>query len=362
MEIKIKLKEIIWEITGRCNNKCSYCGSKEIRNSEVQEGTIIAIATKIAEYPPEEIDISGGDPLLVSRSTHEVITQKLKLRRVKVKILVNPHSVSSDNIGILDLYDHIGVSINTKEDLAQFRDKFATKIYGSNKLTIITNFNLHNFFLFDKIAELVLEYDFFWQVQFTMYKDKKESELFGLYNYPEAVERLNQDIAKYPRLKIVVADNANDSPCMAGISSIGLLSNGDVIPCLSMRSWTDIKKTEGNILYAPLRDIWMNGFKENRFDPCLCCKDYCKKSIIKAEDFWKIIGTYPKIDAIPIYGITFPQIDPNRVTVTVYAVMSPPSTVIYSTFSDNSGTLSGAISANGTTTDYEDLFREDDPI
>jgi MoaA/NifB/PqqE/SkfB family radical SAM enzyme len=57
----LKLKELIWEITGECKNNCSYCGSKKTNDKTVSDGVVLQIANKIAKYPPNEINISGGD-------------------------------------------------------------------------------------------------------------------------------------------------------------------------------------------------------------------------------------------------------------------------------------------------------------
>ena len=37
---KLELREIIWEWTGACKNSCTYCGSKEVWNEEIDEDRI----------------------------------------------------------------------------------------------------------------------------------------------------------------------------------------------------------------------------------------------------------------------------------------------------------------------------------
>ena len=83
----IKLKEIVWEITGECNNGCTYCGSKSIRTIKNSNKTILTIAKAIAQYPPEEINISGGDPFLVEPDIHEEIVHLFKIKNVVCKFL-----------------------------------------------------------------------------------------------------------------------------------------------------------------------------------------------------------------------------------------------------------------------------------
>ena len=89
----IKLKEIIWEITGECKNGCRYCGSKNVWNIKTDEDKILSIAREICEFPPEVIDISGGDPLLVSHEAHNNITTLFRNKNIKPHILFNPKSL-----------------------------------------------------------------------------------------------------------------------------------------------------------------------------------------------------------------------------------------------------------------------------
>lgn len=308
--MKLRLKEIIWEVTGKCKNGCSYCGSKDNWKEEIDETRIRKIVDRIAEYAPDEIDISGGDPLLVSYDTHEYLVKKLP--NVNCKILMNPKSLEAKNNStitlehktkILKLYKHVGVSINTAEELDYF-ETARHNLYGT-PYTIITNYNITNFFLHDKIAQFIKKTDpkTIWQIQFTIYKE--EINPLAIYNYPEAIEALNQSIGKHKNLNYIFADNANNGPCGAGLSSIGILANGDIVPCLSMRAWeSNIKSViEGNILFMSLKDIWMTKFQKNRFEEnCICCKDICKKRVLTTDITVKI-----DLPTGPIYGIQMPH-------------------------------------------------------
>lgn len=320
--MKLKLREIIWEVTGKCNNGCNYCGSKDVWKTEVDEIKIKKFADKIAEFPPEEIDISGGDPLLVSLATHKYITEKLK-PTTKCKILINPKSFQNltemeTNLEKLRLYDWAGVSINTIEELNLFKNLN----FQGFKYTVITNFNLTNFFLVDEFAQFVLSENVLWQIQFTMYHAKDKEQQLALYNYPAAVEKLNQEIAKYANsgIRVIFSDNVNRGDCTAGISSLGVLANGDVVPCLSMRSWCDInKETEGSLTNTKLKEIWYNGFKEQRFETFKCCKDVCNRCLLNLPDPNKV----GNLD----YNLEWAKVRPfdlKDVAISVYAVQTTP--------------------------------------
>jgi len=289
---KLELREIIWEITGRCENHCEYCGSKEAWNSPIEPDNIIKIAQNIAKYPPKEIDISGGDPLLLPYGLHLKVTDILKKAKIKCKILINLKSIKNnitEIAKILSLYDWVGLSINTLEELKLFNYCFPI-----SKSTIISNFNLQNIFIYSDIENFVKENNLMWQIQFTMYKDVDNP--LALYNNEKALyffsEKVSQSLGD--KVKILIADNANCGNCGAGFNSIGILYNGDIVPCLSMRSWADIKDVVvGNILgedwnkpsvhsedKIELQYIWEKRFNDYRFESFKCCKDHCKNKCV----------------------------------------------------------------------------------
>lgn len=333
---KLKLREIIWEITGRCENGCSYCGSKEVWNELIDEEQIVKIAKKIAEYPPEEIDISGGDPLLVPFVTHEKVVGILKDAGIKVKILFNPKSYAKCDKNIFLLYDWIGISVNTEEEFNIVKDI-------PLNFTIITNFNTQNLYLYDVIEDFVKSRKAIWQVQFTM-TNKKD---LAIYENKLAQSNLFNKMASSIKngVRIIAADNMNDGPCGAGTSSIGILHNGDVVPCLSMRSWTNIEHHVKGCLIndsESLEDIWKTKFNKYRYESFECCKDKCngviftpnliRRRIVKTPN-----GTEPFMQ--PVYAVKRPDnpivmmygVSPD--TTIVYGVTDTPSTMLYAVFS-----------------------------
>jgi MoaA/NifB/PqqE/SkfB family radical SAM enzyme len=332
----LKLEEIIWEITQECKNGCTYCGSKEGRNIPTKVAIIENIADEIAKFPPKSINISGGDPLLVPLSTHDYIVKKLRGVGTTVKIIINPRSFREydtlHSLKILGLYDWIGVSINEKDEIARYRKYINGEILNP-KTTIITNFNINNVFLFDEIKTLVVQNNLTWQIQFTMYKDSKDER--ALYNNEAACTFLYNQIknAMKEKVKIVPADNMNNGECSAGKYSLGILADGTVIPCLSMRSWVKSLNEiiENNILLLPLEIIWKNGFSMYRFKEFKCCKDHCNNKCFK--DYNVEITT--NVEKIPNWGDIFIPEDAKykkdwRETY-VYGV-TPNTTIVYGVF------------------------------
>jgi len=357
--MRLSLCEIIWEITGACKNSCNYCGSDAVWNQEIDETKIVEIAKAIATYPPKELDISGGDPLLVSLKTHKEILSILKTAGVKCKILFNPKSLREpkntvcvsanyngkhtnyrdEKLRILAEYDYIGISVNTEEEIELFIEYYPEIAAIGVPFTIITNFNMCNYHLVDLLVSDVVK-DRPWQIQFSVLHHNNAA----MYKYPLAVKKLNNDLGKHPNLKIIVADNGNTGKCSAGFASLGVLFDGSVVPCLSMRSWLFAdevnKQSQGNLLTDSLKTIWMTGFTEQRFNPFKCCKDICDHQIIcpikKAKE--------PELPTGMVYGVndadtvaplvtayymvaTWPQDQPVRqpeMNVMAYAVQQYP--------------------------------------
>jgi MoaA/NifB/PqqE/SkfB family radical SAM enzyme len=292
----LKLKEIIWEITGKCNNHCEYCGSKDVWNTNIDDSTTQNICDKICKYPPEQIDISGGDPLLVNYKTHKYIIDKLKEKNIICKILLNPKSLlNCDYDKILQLYDWIGISLNTKEEFDALINETLSEGVATNfvrnhlsRSTIITNFNLQNIWNIDMIYNFVKKYNLAWQVQFTVYPENENKN--AIYHNSDAVKYIVNKLKEYNYEKLILSDNMNSGNCGAGLSSLGITYDGKVSPCLSMRSWTkdfDIGSlfgdqcSEDSFDYDnPLEYIWKTYFSEYRFGEFKCCKDVCNNQCI----------------------------------------------------------------------------------
>lgn len=334
----IKLKEIIWEITPECHNNCSYCGSESERHIKTDEDIICSIADKISKYPPEQIDISGGDPLLVSHATHKYITSQFFNKSV-CKILCNPKSFKGSYINTLQLYDWVGISINNEKELNKAIDSNTVELLDK-KCTIISNFNSSNIFYFDSIQKFVEKNKLCWQIQYTIFMEKDDDR--ALYNNDEALQYFKEKLNKaVHRTDIILADNCNSGKCGAGMSSLGILYDGSIVPCLSMRSWNKNIETVivANILddnSGGLEYIWKNLFEEYRFKEFICCKDFCNNKEIQIMDTFGRVNTpmlkdifkddfNKKLNTIvTVYGVS-----PN--TITVYGVW-PSGTMVYSTY------------------------------
>jgi MoaA/NifB/PqqE/SkfB family radical SAM enzyme len=316
---QLKLKEIIWEITRECNNHCSYCGSSEGWGERVNLEDVISIADAICRFPPKEISISGGDPTLVPLITHERIVKQFLDAKICAKIIVNPKSFrkNADFEKIIGLYDWIGLSINDTHDVARANEIWRGHDSGDclpKNLTVITNFNTINVFDYDVIKTFVGKRC--WQIQYTI------DDKIGLYNSAGAISYLQDRLNKSGN-NIVIADNMNGGPCGAGMCSLGILATGEVIGCLSMRSWDNCFKVEGNVLKRSLEEIWIYEFQKYRFGEFKCCKDVCGRCLITKEEKKSVDPLNPDV------WITTDRYDGNfpRETIIMYGTVVEPTTV-----------------------------------
>lgn len=328
----LRLKEIIWEITLFCKNGCTYCGSKTGQLKYVPiPARILAIAKEIAKYPPEEIDISGGDPLEVSLDIHQQVVKILHDGGVKrVKLVMNPRSVKkfterngfTSSTALFDLYDWIGISINDERDIEAAKDIGLPH----NKSTVITNFGVHNVFAYDAIEAMLGNR--LWQVQFTM------TENDPLYKSPTAVKFLfdKMRVSMGKGKEIIPADNMNGGVCGAGRNVLGVLHDGRLLPCLSMKSWRKELPRCGNLLETPLKELWEKGFSEYRFGSYKCCKDICGRQEFTCTPVKPSGVSYPPDTEVnPVYAVR-PRSPLDRDTVVMYGTFPRDGIYAYAVF------------------------------
>jgi MoaA/NifB/PqqE/SkfB family radical SAM enzyme len=356
----ISLDEVIWEITTQCRNGCSYCGSKNELNKHIPTiEEIEHIASQLAQMEVKEINFSGGDPLLVPTTVYDKMRLEILPADTQMKIVMSPlSSLHIDVQTIGDIFyrmNVIGMSINTLHELACARDMIL-KLKDQFELppiTVITNFNLSNMHDFEAFEEFVENTGYGWQIQFTI------DEALGIYNNPSATtmffDKLDNHFKNSNACKnTMIADNMNHGACGAGTRGIGILANGDVVPCLSMRSYVDEMPTMGNIHDEDLYNIWHENFHSWRCHSFKCCKDACKEiayppaqienlfwisNDFKPDKNFPDLKPYSPKDDFPnqivMYGVqevypTKPGIGPSM----VYGVQ-PPTSFVYGVWSNS---------------------------
>jgi len=275
--MKLKLKEVLWEITSRCNRNCDYCGSKHILNSQDEPiyNTRAIFARAIAEMKPDRVTLTGGEPLTLEDGSLEIVKSIMDEYGVKLDVVTN-----GDKLKLIHykLFDSIGISINTLEDVARYKRKpYKDKVEGliakGTHVVFIANINRLNYFDIEEVVKLAAGFGIIIQFQLTMYKNDDPAKIDG-GAIVETRKRIFDLCVKY-KVDYVFADNLQQNhDCHAGMSSCGVLYNGDVVACLSERSWNNNMKTYGNLMgNNTLDEIWRTGFRDQRFGECNGCRD-----------------------------------------------------------------------------------------
>lgn len=266
----LKLVEVLWEVTSKCDKGCEYCGSKDILNSKDCSGDELKnVANQLVDYKVDEVTLTGGEPGMLAEEDPGLfgdIVDILHDGGIEVKVVSYGKVFQAPIRDIIswDKISVVGMSINTKGDI----DYLNSLDFPVEEHTMITNFGRHNIWDFASLAEAATGFKC-WQVQLTMGHEQLNAD---------GVEHLRNQLVNSDASKdttIVIADNLQACHrCMAGIRSCGITYNGDVMACLSERSFAKYR-SYGNLLNTDLKDIWENEFKDIRFSGSRkCCRDF----------------------------------------------------------------------------------------
>jgi hypothetical protein len=251
--------------------------------------------------------------------------------KTKIKAVTNGLLLDKCSAENLKKFSAIGVSVNTKEEIDEVLNKLENwKKKTSNNLVMITNFGTHNVFSFEHLLETSRNFAV-WQVQLTMGELQLPAEGIGF---------LREKIANKKRagFKIVEADNLQEChDCMAGMRSFSITHRGNVIACLSERSYGDDGNVYGTLPRDNIKEIWENEFKDCRFECRKCCRDHItypqivKKEKNPAQDFLDEMQKVVEEQKIePVQPIRISPMQPwKRMTPMLYGVAKPPQIVMY---------------------------------
>lgn len=304
----------VWEITMACNMRCQHCGSacENALPGELTFDECLKFIDSCVEMNMEWISISGGEPF--TRKDIVEIVEYAVNKGLGVNIITNGWLITEDIAKRLGKLENLRVAISLDgpkyiHDFIRKEGSFdrATKSFRTltangvhtGCITTITKKNidhlneLENFLLREKVT--------CWQVQtgFPMgtlashmdwVLDPEQIENIIAYCYEVSkkgkIDIYPADCIGYydPRLKEIYKNSYHTDEiiewdgCSAGVYSFGLLHNGDILGCTSIRDKSFI---EGNIKERSLKDIWEDPKcfswrrdfkKENLKGTCLECE------------------------------------------------------------------------------------------
>ena len=312
--IKSYPKTCVWEVTMGCNMRCKHCGSScdTALPGELNTEEALKFIDMCSDIGVEWINLSGGEPL--TRKDLPKLIEHIYSKDMVLNILTNGWLIDEKVADFLKKFPYLQVIISL-DGLEEIHDKIRkpgafehvknafrilhSKGISTGCITTITNKNIN--LLNDIKKFLVSEKVNLWQLQIGLpmgnllqhcdwlikpnqvddivdfcNKTSKEGEI---YVYPADCigyydKRLDEIYEKTFGKNLKVSWKG----CNAGINGFGILHNGDIVGCTSMRNKNFI---EGNIKEKSLREIWENpnGFswrrnfkKESLKGDCLKCK------------------------------------------------------------------------------------------
>lgn len=303
----------VWEVTMGCNMRCGHCGSScsESLPDELTQKEALDLCGQIAKLGLKWITLSGGEPL--TRKDIYLLVKRLSSLGVAVNIITNGWLLERETAQKLkdSGISTVAISIDgTPEVHDKIRKTGAFDHARRAFLTMrelgiytgaVTTITKENIGILNDLKEMLIAMGVqSWQVQLGL-------PMGNLTAHPDWVLEPEQikdvidfcyDTAKEGRIAIYPADCigyytkkeleikrlsyktdmvAPWDGCNAGIRGFGILHNGDILGCTSIRSRDYI---EGNIRERSLREIWEdeNSFlwrrqmtKEKLAGPCRIC-------------------------------------------------------------------------------------------
>ena len=279
----------VWEVTMECNMRCGHCGSScaEALPDALTTEEALDLCDQIASLGLKWVTLSGGEPL--TRKDLPSLIERLHSKGVAVNIITNGWMLNSDMAAALKK-SGISTAAISIDGTKPIHDKIrkegafdhaerafaALKAQGiqTGAVTTITKQNLG--ILEELKTELIRMNVDSWQVQLGL-------PMGNLKERPEWVldpQQVNEILdfcyqtALEGKIKIFPADcigyytqqetqikqisyGRTDVPlwdgCNAGIRGFGILHNGNILGCTSIR---DDEFIEGNIRERSLREIW----------------------------------------------------------------------------------------------------------
>lgn len=286
----------VWELTMACNMRCKHCGSscKDKQEDELTTEEALDLCDQLADLGMKFITLSGGE--LTLRNDWHIIGKRLTDHGIATSMITNGWLLDDDMIARAKNagFQTIGISIDGLQKTHDAIRRIGSYERDLNHMKQIRKAGLNSCVVTTvhegNFAELEGMYQEFleagvntWQLQialpmgnFTHHKDlylKKErtSEIIDFcYSKIDGniAIYLADCIGYYTQKESLLRKKAyncksNWQGCPAGKHTIGILCNGDIIGCTSIR---EKKFVEGNIRKTSLKEIWEspNSFKWNR--------------------------------------------------------------------------------------------------
>lgn len=295
IEEKYKLDAVVWELTLKCNLYCKHCGSlasyESERQNELHLKESFRLIQDISDLGAKTITLSGGEPFLSPSwfaVASSITNSNLELRFVSNGTLISGAII--DQLKKLKRRPRIGISLDggkaeTHDQLRNQNGVFKKVMKAISRLeednfpiTIITSVHKKNIKELHNIFDLIKQHNnLTWQIQPAMPSGRmrdQEDMMLSIEDFNTIADFI---YLKHPTspIEIIAGDTLGYfssteerlrsglwTGCQAGISAVGIRSNGDITGCLSLQETV----AEGNVRDKSLVEIWndQNSFEYNR--------------------------------------------------------------------------------------------------
>ncbi|MBN1280572.1 MAG: radical SAM protein [Candidatus Thermoplasmatota archaeon] len=274
---------VAWELTLSCNMRCMHCGSSAgtTRDKELTTTEALNLCSQLADLHAKYINLTGGEAIL--RKGWYDISKAIKDLGMEVSVLSNGLALTDTmiqqlrNAGVYAIALSLdGGTPHTHDSIRGVPGSFHTCLDRLKQLreenlpvTVITTVHKRNFHELPLIRDLILGKTKAWQIQIAvpigrfptnLIVSKEEFYAVALFIAATRKRYSVRELAVMGAHSIgyhsQIIRNTMVSPvwkgCQAGISVLGIQSNGNIKGCLSLPD----SFIEGNIRQKPLADIW----------------------------------------------------------------------------------------------------------
>lgn len=317
------LRQLFFELTLRCNEKCWHCGSRcnDVCSEELDIETWKAIVDQVKEDfegKLPQINITGGEPLLYSG--FEEFMEYVHSSGFRWGMTSNALNITPEIAEMLERTGMATISVSidgvesTHDRLRGVRGAYKRTMKGIQNLIdrqcfehimVTTVVNHETLAELDELYEIMCGLDIdSWRIigvepigraldrpELAM-TDEDQSRLF---EFIESKRREDMPVtygcSHFLGLKRELSVRNFYFLCQAGVKTASIMSNGDVGACL------DIERNhitvQGNIKERRFSEIWKNEFKAFRYDrseadeKCRACgnREYCGGGACHTWDF-----------------------------------------------------------------------------
>jgi radical SAM protein with 4Fe4S-binding SPASM domain len=271
--------KIYVELTNICGLSCSFCPSQKPPTNTMNVDDFESIIKQVSNYTNVITFHMFGDPLTLSNLEQYLdITHKYNL---KVEIVTSGYYLNKFNpkIFLHTAIRQINFSLNSfnKNDMGMSLDEYLQYMFDICKLKLQSKANFFINFRLWNLSKEKKSYSFNIEVikkleeYFNISINKEEKDSIRLDN------KILLDFDNYFQWPSLESTNNTNGTCYGLKSHIGILSNGDVVPCcLDCNGHIVLGNLQNNTLDYILNDKKaqniIEGFKNNIAVEVLCKK------------------------------------------------------------------------------------------